>query len=488
MPEVRLFDDSNVLYEFESPENLEHVETLKNLVENTTDGSSSHIILGKNFGLIPKDQPSYIPKRQEYPENSKDPKNSTLYNQNVYLISIKQLKIEIICEYLLNQETNIKDKELNAQDIVEYINICILFGMKDIYLDHLIMEFLLSTDIKSIFNKDIQHIRKKIENYFDPEEKKSTLYSLLTNVKTKFMSFLPDRLKYKETTETTKTTNPNYFIEFIIDNYEPYMKWMHETSTEDVRKNMNFSMWTEILTKNKLLEVLKLPKTVIEKIFTSAPEKENITSIYIPEGINIIEKYIFNDFPNLFRLQIPHTCINIEEEAFDNCNKLEYVFIPPSIEKIGEKAFANCSKLTRVDINSDNVIIEKNAFLNCSYLTNVKIHKIDNFKEIFPHCSNLTINSSVKIINNNAFSECSQLINVTINCPELTTIGKEAFSKCSQLINVTINCPELTTIGERAFYQCKELKKINIPISVTNIGKEAFNVCWGLRDGGKNKN
>ena len=44
----------------------------------------------------------------------------------------------------------------------------------------------------------------------------------------------------------------------------------------------------------------------------------------------------------------------------------------------------------------------------------------------------------------------------------------------------------VTKIGDNAFSGCQNLKKINIPDSIEEIGKNAFHMCMGL--GGKNFN
>ena len=69
----------------------------------------------------------------------------------------------------------------------------------------------------------------------------------------------------------------------------------------------------------------------------------------------------------------------------------------------------------------------------------------------------------------------------SINIPNsVTTIGKFAFSDCDSL--TSINIPNrVTTIGDQAFVGCHSLTSINISNSVTTIGKGAFSGCDSLR-------
>ena len=77
------------------------------------------------------------------------------------------------------------------------------------------------------------------------------------------------------------------------------------------------------------------------------------------------------------------------------------------------------------------------------------------------------------MIMNNMFSGCSSFTEITISSP-LTTIGSDAFVSCISLRNVWFQTPSsLTTIQHYAFYGCP-LKQVYIPISVQNIGTNAF--------------
>lgn len=70
----------------------------------------------------------------------------------------------------------------------------------------------------------------------------------------------------------------------------------------------------------------------------------------------------------------------------------------------------------------------------------------------------------------------------SINIPEsVTKIGKGAFSGCFAL--TSINIPNsVTKIRDFAFRWCEALTSINIPDSVTGIGKGAFSGCKNLKE------
>ena len=73
---------------------------------------------------------------------------------------------------------------------------------------------------------------------------------------------------------------------------------------------------------------------------------------------------------------------------------------------------------------------------------------------------------------------CTSL--ASVNIPNsVTTIGKMAFSHCSSLASIDIP-NSVTTIGYEAFSSCESLASIDIPNSVTTIGEFAFAYCFSL--------
>ena len=92
--------------------------------------------------------------------------------------------------------------------------------------------------------------------------------------------------------------------------------------------------------------------------------------------------------------------------------------------------------------------------------------------------SHYMIKEGTKVICNEAFSWRSSP--TSINIPDsVTSIGKSAFSWCSSL--TCINIPDsVTSIGDSAFALCSSLTCINIPDSVTSIGDSAFAECKSL--------
>lgn len=202
----------------------------------------------------------------------------------------------------------------------------------------------------------------------------------------------------------------------------------------------------------------------------------------------------------------------INEKAFYNCSSLTSVIIPDSIEIIGDFAFRDCFKLKNVTIGIGVISIGEYAFFNCSSLANVIIgngvKSIEQYAFYYcPSLTRITIPDSVESIGMSAFLECTNLKNVTIG-NGIKSIGKAVFEGCVDLTfnefdnahylgnstnphlalikakdanidSCTIH-EDTKVISDCAFYLRRKLTSITIPDSVTNIGISAFQNCSSL--------
>ena len=106
--------------------------------------------------------------------------------------------------------------------------------------------------------------------------------------------------------------------------------------------------------------------------------------------------------------------------------------------------------------------IGRTAFQSCSGLTSV------TFGE----------DSKLDTIRDWTFNGCSALTSIDIP-NTVTSIGKYAFQACSSMTSIEIPSG-VTSIGNYAFNQCSALTNMEIPSTVTSIGRTAFQSCSGL--------
>ena len=185
---------------------------------------------------------------------------------------------------------------------------------------------------------------------------------------------------------------------------------------------------------------------------------KGLTIIEIPSKYNnkpvvAIGSGAFVECQEIKELILPNTIRIIGQGAFCMCKNLEKINFPNSLKEIHLRAFESCKSLNNVSLPSSIISIGYGAFAVCSSLSQIEF------------------NCNIEIIPNRCFERTA--IEIFICPASVKEIGVSAFANCSSLYKVVFN-EGLKTIGEQAFFNCIRMGYIDIPSTITNVGKNSF--------------
>lgn len=230
----------------------------------------------------------------------------------------------------------------------------------------------------------------------------------------------------------------------------------------------------------------------IETIGDSAFRDTKIAALSLPGSIKTIGEQAFYNCTSLKKVQIAgNSLIRIGKEAFYGDRNLKELTIAAAGSKqsgeleIGEKAFYGLKRLERLEItNLKSLGIGVQAFAYNSALTlanfdDTNIYRMD--RGAFTGCASLKEldledSTSLAVISDAAFQECVSLEKVTLPIT-LSEVGAQAFENCTLLADMNFEeLKTLTTIGESAFRNCG-FSVVRLREGVRSLGGDAFGNC-----------
>ena len=154
---------------------------------------------------------------------------------------------------------------------------------------------------------------------------------------------------------------------------------------------------------------------------------------------------------------IQYAVTSIGDYAFDGCTKLTFVLLPSSVVRIGVNAFNKTALYNNKSNWKDGALYVGDCLIAVKPNKKVSAYVID---------------FGTRIIAGGAFrgNKYLRIVNIPSS---ITSIGRAAFQYCSNLTSVVI--PDgVTSIEALTFDDCFKLTSIKIPSGVTTIGSGAF--------------
>ncbi len=230
-----------------------------------------------------------------------------------------------------------------------------------------------------------------------------------------------------------------------------------------------------------------LPSTLTSVGFRAFYNFENLRYLFgldNAKSLTDIGDYACYNCKSLGSLILPDSVKNIGHYAFYGCENLQNPVMSANVQTIGSNAFANCQELKSVTLPETLISLGGEAFANCPALTSVNIPACmtvaGNYGP-FSYCGNLntvTFSEGRTVIPDYLFHRCTGI--QTIELPDtVTTIGRDAFAGCSNMTAITLP-DDLEEIGYYVFQGCSSLQSLEIPDGVTELYNTTFYGCSAL--------
>ena len=214
------------------------------------------------------------------------------------------------------------------------------------------------------------------------------------------------------------------------------------------------------------LSQLDLPDT-ITSIGEFAIANTKLTTLEIPSGLKIINKYTFFGLRYLEILNIPEGIEELKSDAFGNANRLEYATIPSTITYIDSNAFSDCPNLVNITINSDKFVYESGMilpkdkseviFLSKRYLENTDtlvipegITRLALYLDSYDNLKNVNIPKSLTYMRDGSLPYTIQNINVAEGNANFYVYNNQLYSDKKLILSYTKQ--ENVTVKERNNY------------------------------------
>lgn len=238
------------------------------------------------------------------------------------------------------------------------------------------------------------------------------------------------------------------------------------------------------------------------KIGDYAFNGSDVTSVLLPETIELIGIQVFQNSKSMRSCNIPSKVRYLGEASFRGCSSLQSVTIPKKLTRLSAGTFEDCASLQKVVIPKNVEEIEYSSsisngcFSGCTSLKEVVIEDSDNplgfwflgssnpvdADEIFYGCpiESVYIGRNIPAGGGVLFNGFSSIKSITFGA-KVTTISSSAFRNCTGITEVVIP-DNITQLEGYAFDGCSSLTTMHIGHGVTLLPYGLFSNCTSLEN------
>lgn len=148
--------------------------------------------------------------------------------------------------------------------------------------------------------------------------------------------------------------------------------------------------------------------------------------------------------------------LGIGSSVFGNCRDLTSVYIPKEIMIINLNVFAECENLEHISVDPENQYYDSRNL--CHAVVTSSQNTIQGPNILIAACKKTIIPADIEVIGTYAFYRCHTLKQIVIP-NNVTTINRSAFNGCDQLSTLIIG-EGVSTIEEYAFADCSALQTV----------------------------
>lgn len=194
----------------------------------------------------------------------------------------------------------------------------------------------------------------------------------------------------------------------------------------------------------------------------------------IPNTVKVIGMLSFSGIKNLTSITIPNGVEMIDQHAFEGTG-LTSVFIPASVTDLGYNPFDDCEDLVSIKVDANNPVYDSRN--NCNAICHSYSYSTGSGRNLVIGCKTTVITPDITAITSDAFSGCP--ITSFIIPGNVKNISYFAFENCRQLTDITIS-EGVEFLEQCSFRNCSSLTSVTIPSTVTVLRGQAFERCSAL--------